>query len=88
MESNVKTLICDDEETVIDLLKSQLSQRGHHCISATEGQEAFQIISKNLDIELVITDIVTPNMSGTDLVETLRITNQYFKQTSKTDNIL
>lgn len=79
MGSPEKILICDDEESIINLLTLQLKEAGFSCLSAKDGNEAFKIISDNLSIQLIITDIVMPNMSGYELIETLDITNENLK---------
>jgi CheY-like chemotaxis protein len=63
-------LIVEDEAIVRELAHRILSQRGYHVIAAGNGQEALQIC-RNYDepIDLMITDVVMPGMSGRDLAE-------------------
>ena len=50
-----------------------LSTFGYQVLTANSGQKALDIISQgDKDIDLVITDLVMPAMSGRELVEHLR----------------
>jgi CheY-like chemotaxis protein len=68
--SNYRVLVVDDEEPVKKLIETLLSQRGHQCITVSNGLEALDKISKNR-FDAVITDIVMPEMDGIALTKEL-----------------
>ena len=67
-------LAVDDEEIVQSLVRDALEDEGHQVFTAANGYDALQILQTNR-IDLLITDIRMPNMSGTDLAEQARALN-------------
>ena len=66
-------LMVDDEDLLLTMGQVVLSSFGYQVLTANSGQKALDIISKNdPKIDLVITDMVMPVMSGRELVEQLR----------------
>jgi len=63
-----KTILCvDDHEQSLSIRKLILETRGYRVIDCTSGElalEAFRAAS----VDLVLTDLVMPGMSGNDLV--------------------
>jgi two-component system, cell cycle sensor histidine kinase and response regulator CckA len=69
-------LIVDDEDLLLTMGQIVLSTFGYQVLTANSGQKALEIISKgDKNIDLVITDLVMPAMSGRELVEHLRKTS-------------
>ncbi len=67
-------LFVDDEEMLLTMGETILSSSGYSVITAKNGEEALRRFKKAADaIDLVITDIVMPNMSGRELIEKLRV---------------
>ena len=66
-----KLLICEDNETVRDIFKRQLALIGMEADFANDGQEAWEILQKNLH-GIVITDLHMPRMDGYGLAKALR----------------
>lgn len=56
-------LICDDEADIVSALNIYLSAEGFETYTAANGKEALEIIGKH-DIELVLMDIMMPEMDG------------------------
>ena len=69
-----RILIVDDEMTDRMLERSILENVGHELLSATDGQEALSIYHAQ-SIDLVITDILMPRVSGLDLISEIRQTD-------------
>ena len=66
-------LMVDDEDLMLTMGQTVLSTFGYQVLTANTGQKALDIISKGeKPIDLVITDLVMPAMSGRELVEQLR----------------
>jgi len=66
-------LIVEDEDQVRAILKQVLEDQGYQVLAAANGAEALAI-SENLDlaINLMITDVVMPHMSGRELAERMK----------------
>jgi nitrogen-specific signal transduction histidine kinase len=63
-------LMVDDEDLLLTMGQTVLSAYGYHVVTANSGQKAMDILSENESpIDLVITDMVMPSMSGRELVE-------------------
>jgi two-component system, cell cycle sensor histidine kinase and response regulator CckA len=66
-------LMVDDEDLMLTMGQTILSAFGYQVLTASGGQKALDIIAKGEPkIDLVITDLVMPAMSGRELVEHLR----------------
>ena len=65
-------LVVEDEEGTRKLVCRILKQQGYHIIEAQNGGEAL-MICKELEkpVDLVLTDVIMPNMGGTVLVKNL-----------------
>ncbi len=71
MNSNRTVLIADDEADIIELLEYNLKNEGYQVLSAENGREALDIIEKKKP-DLIILDVMMPNMSGHEVAEALR----------------
>ena len=66
-------LLVDDEEMVIDVDKRMLEKMGYRVFRARTGIEAMDIYNKNKDhIDIVILDVVMPEMGGGDTYDRLK----------------
>lgn len=61
-------LICDDEANIVSGLKYAFEDEGYDVLTASDGQMAWEKINSN-NIDLVITDLRMPGMSGYDLLK-------------------
>ena len=64
-------LLVEDEESVRIAASEILKSLGYHVLTAVNGKQALEIHSSAERIDLVITDLVMPEMGGKDLIETL-----------------
>jgi signal transduction histidine kinase/CheY-like chemotaxis protein len=66
-------LIVDDEDLLLTMGKTILSAYGYRVLTANGGRKALEVLSgKDAAVDLVITDLVMPVMSGRELVEHIR----------------
>ena len=65
-------LLVEDELQLRELLVHVLSDKGYNVISAANGPEALQKASEHSGkIDLLVTDVIMPEMRGQDLAEEL-----------------
>jgi CheY-like chemotaxis protein len=63
-------LFVDDEDLLLTMGQMILSSYGYTVLTASGGQKALEIFTQSKKkIDLVITDLVMPNMSGRELSE-------------------
>ncbi len=65
-------LLVDDEKRMLDLLELYLSPHGYRCFKAASGMEAVRIIENEQGINLVLLDIMMPEMDGWKTAEMIR----------------
>jgi len=66
-------LIVDDEDMIIDVGEQLLQKLGYEVLIARSGKEATEIYEKNKDkIDIVILDMIMPDMSGSDTFDRLK----------------
>ena len=72
MSSNTKLLVVDDEEAICNLFRSAMTKKPVLIETASDGKEALKKL-KTFPAEIVITDVVMPNMDGLTLLEEIRL---------------
>ncbi len=60
-------LVVEDEDAVRRLVRSTLERRGYRVLVASGGPEALQVARCEEPIDLVVTDLVMPQMSGVEV---------------------
>lgn len=70
----VTILLVEDNEQLNNAYKSVLLKSNFNVLSVFDGQEALDILETH-HIDLIITDIMMPEMDGYELVENLRMVN-------------
>jgi CheY-like chemotaxis protein len=65
-------LLVEDEETVRHMAQEILKSNGYHVIDASDGKDAINV-ANNYDgtIDLMVTDVVMPQLGGRELAEKL-----------------
>ncbi len=71
MSKNIRILIVDDERSIRMVLKNLLSRFGHEVQCVECGEKALEVL-KAPGIDLVISDIIMPGMSGIELTQEIR----------------
>jgi len=66
-----RVLLVDDEPQIADALRNVLSTEGYHVRTTGEGRTALARFGEWLP-ELVITDLIMPNMNGIELCRRIR----------------
>ncbi len=65
-----RILIVDDYLAELELMKEILDYEGYQTVTARSGEEALQLNCG--DFDLLLTDIVMPNMGGLELIQVFR----------------
>jgi PleD family two-component response regulator len=64
-EGKEPKFLVDDEDMVIDVGQALIKKIGYHVITAKSGLEAVEVVKRvGLEIDLVILDMIMPNMDG------------------------
>ncbi|MGQ9616135.1 MAG: sigma-54-dependent transcriptional regulator [Spirochaetota bacterium] len=71
-----KLLIVDDEKNIREGLQKALSSDGYEVELASDGEEALEKIEEG-DVDLVITDLKMPKLSGDELMKEALESNPY-----------
>jgi response regulator RpfG family c-di-GMP phosphodiesterase len=64
-------LVVDDEEAIREVVSTMLESRGYHCIAVSNGRAAQEIVRKQTP-DLVLSDMIMPEMDGIKLLDWLR----------------
>lgn len=73
-------MVIDDEENLRNLLKEQLEELGYKVIIAADGIEAIEIYEKKKnDINLILLDMIMPNLDGRETFYRLKKMNPDIK---------
>ncbi|HLA56205.1 MAG TPA: HAMP domain-containing protein [Flavobacterium sp.] len=67
-----KVLIVDDDVRNLFALTTALERFGLQTLSAESGKEAINILDKTRDIDIVLMDIMMPEMDGYETMKTIR----------------
>ncbi len=67
-------LVVDDDSVVLGLMANILSRRGYTVSTAIHGREALDLLSVEPSIELVLLDILMPEMNGYQVCQEIRKT--------------
>jgi signal transduction histidine kinase len=66
-------LVVDDERLLLTMAQTILTDHGYKVLTATNGEEALALLSRHdPEVNLVLTDLVMPGMSGRELMERVR----------------
>src|SRR5512142_810376 len=75
MNEQRRILIVDDEPDLLHAVRLYLEEEGYMLFSATNGQEALEIVRERLP-DLVVLDVQMPKMDGFETLRRLRETSQ------------
>lgn len=73
MTSRIKILVVDDDPNILEVLDARLTAAKFNVIKAGDGPSAIEILMKE-SIDLMISDMKMPIMSGMDLFAEIRQT--------------
>ena len=66
-------LLADDNDALRGLLRRTLTAEGFHVLEAQDGSHALELAANHpADLDLLVTDLVMPNMGGVELFQNLQ----------------
>jgi len=68
----LRILIIDDELTVREALADSLAEDGHAVIQAASGPEGLAQLADGVTVDVVVTDLGMPEMTGWDVARAVR----------------
>lgn len=71
-KGNEKILIVDDEPALVMLAEEILSDLGYELFTAISGADALSILKEQPDINLLLSDIIMPEMDGYELASIVK----------------
>ena len=71
MEQKKRVLIVEDEKNIVDILRFNMNREGYETIEAYDG-EAGLALARAEKPDLILLDVMLPNMIGFDVCRTLR----------------
>ena len=69
-------LIVDDEQDIVDICQTYFEYEGYQVTTTTNGREAIKLLSSEIDV--MILDIMMPEVSGYDIVKEMKAQQQIF----------
>jgi two-component system cell cycle sensor histidine kinase/response regulator CckA len=79
MADKPTVLVVDDEETVRRFVERVLNDAGYKTALASDGPEAIQVAAKLGSFDLLVTDVMMPQMTGDELARQLRLKDPKLK---------
>jgi signal transduction histidine kinase/ActR/RegA family two-component response regulator len=67
-----RVLVVDDDQLILMATTDMLEELGHSVVEASSGQAALDLLRRETDIDLVVTDQAMPGMTGSELARKIR----------------
>jgi len=80
-------LLVEDEEKVREAGREALESLGYRVLTAVNGREALKVYQSEVRVDVVVTDIVMPEMGGRELVRGLKKANPHMKAVAITGHV-
>jgi len=68
-------LIADDEPNIRRVLEATFQREGYQVFTAENGRKALELLKANRDTDVLISDLIMPDINGVELLEVVRETN-------------
>jgi two-component system cell cycle sensor histidine kinase/response regulator CckA len=65
-------LVCEDDEQLGLLVELMLSEHGYRVLRAARAEQALELATEHMDIDVLVTDVELPQMTGPELVGLLQ----------------
>jgi len=71
MNTPIKLLLVEDEQTLAEIIKETLDSNGFEVTLKSNGADALQAILNGLNVDVIVSDIMMPKMDGFTLMKEL-----------------
>jgi two-component system cell cycle sensor histidine kinase/response regulator CckA len=75
----LRVLVVDDEDPVRKFVDRVLREAGYDTVTAGDGPEALDVAANKGPFDLLVTDVMMPQMSGDELARRLRLNERSLK---------
>ena len=72
MEDTIRILVVDDEADIRRIIRILLESRGYRVLEAPNGKAAVEAVRKEPDMDLILLDIMMPELSGIEASREIR----------------
>lgn len=72
MDDSIRILVVDDEADICRIIRILLESRGYRVLEAPNGRLAVETIRKEPDVDLILLDIMMPELSGIEASREIR----------------
>jgi len=76
MAAAARILIIEDDKDIVEILTYNLEKEGYDLASASDGEEGL-VLAKSFKPDLILLDIMMPNMDGMELCHKLRALEEF-----------
>jgi CheY-like chemotaxis protein len=77
MDKDPSILLVDDDNTIREMLVPVFRRMGYEVFSASSGMEAFDILESNPHIDMILLDVIMPEMNGFDVLREVKGDSRY-----------
>ena len=71
-----KICVVEDENSIAEMVRFNLEMESYEVELIQDGAEALELFKRNFEFDLIILDVMLPNVSGVDLCRLIRQTSQ------------
>jgi two-component system alkaline phosphatase synthesis response regulator PhoP len=71
-----KICVVEDENSIAEMVRFNLEMESYEVELIQDGAEALELFKRNSEFDLIILDVMLPNVSGVDLCRLIRQTSQ------------
>lgn len=71
-----KICVVEDEDSIAEMVRLNLEMESNEVELVQDGAEALELFKRDFDFDLIILDVMLPNVSGVDLCRLIRHTSQ------------
>lgn len=75
----LSVLVVDDEDLVRKFVERVLREAGYQTATASDGPEALEVAAGLESFDILVTDVMMPQMTGDELARRLRVTTPSLK---------
>jgi two-component system cell cycle sensor histidine kinase/response regulator CckA len=74
-----RVLVVDDEELVRKFVERVMREAGYETATASDGPEALEVAAKLETFDILVTDLMMPQMTGDELARQMRVSTPEIK---------